>query len=97
MRDYVEGGRASLEQNQDGLIRSQFVFQEARCREGGGLVLLFDQRGLFGSEGLAFAISGNPSGDPGAWGGGFAGSDTDAEIEYFFRAGGGEIPCRSGA
>jgi hypothetical protein len=58
MWPYVDAARVSLEQNQDGLFRSRFVFHEVRCRLDGGLVVIFDQRGFFGSDGLAFAISG---------------------------------------
>jgi hypothetical protein len=84
MWPYVDAARVSLEQNQDGLFRSRFVFQEVRCRPDGGMVVIFDQRGFFGSDGLAFAMSGNP-GDPDSWAGGYAPVDpgTDQEIRAF--------------
>ncbi|HEY7115500.1 MAG TPA: hypothetical protein VH475_02880 [Tepidisphaeraceae bacterium] len=85
MWPYVDAARVSLEQNQDGLFRSRFVFHEVRCRLDGGLVVIFDQRGFFGSDGLAFAISGSPSSDPGSWAGGYAATDpnTNEEIRAF--------------
>jgi hypothetical protein len=94
---YVDAARVSLEQNQDRLFHSQFVFHEVRCRPDGGVVVIFDQRGFFGSDGLAFAMSGTPSSDPGRWAGGYApvDPDTDQEIRAFL--GTHEVPlsdCR---
>ena len=81
---FVEAARESLHL-QDDRHRS-FVFRQARCRRDGGVVLLFEQYGR-ASEGLAFAMSGVPGGDPWSWGGGFAPIDpaTDPELLAFFR------------
>ena len=70
--DYIDAARLSLEQHFEGSGRPIFSFQSARCRADGGVVLLFEQRGSDGANGTAFALSGRPSGDAGAWAGGFA-------------------------
>ena len=92
--DIVMAGRASLLQEWDGPLPVEFVFRAQRCRDDGGVVLLFDQRGPLGSAGTAMAMSGDPRAEPRAWAGGFAPVDpvTDPEIRAFF-AESPEVPC----
>lgn len=92
---YIGAARTSLESNHDGAMTPTFTFHSARCREDGGLVLLFEQRGGLGSEGLAFALAGTPSADAGVWAGGFAPTDADSdpEIVVFF-AEASEVACK---
>ena len=95
---YVEGARASLTMHQEGLIPSRFWFRLARCRADGGMVVVFEEVGLGGSEGLAMAMGARgvvPRGQPDAWGGGGFGlidPRTDPEIAHFF-AEIPEVPC----
>lgn len=90
---FVDAARATLERNHDGIAR--FAFTSARCRADRGVVLMFEQHGLLGSEGAAFALSGSPAADAGAWGGGFGVADVanDPEIRLFLQSG-SEVPCR---
>lgn len=92
--DYIDAARLSLEQHFEGSGRPIFSFQSARCRADGGAVLLFEQHGSDGAHGTAFALSGRPSSDPGAWAGGFASVDpaSDPEIAAFF-SDGMELSC----
>jgi hypothetical protein len=89
----VDSARNSLASNQDGLD-STFVFRRIRCRDDGGVLLLFDQVGPFGNEGTAFASSAGPDWGVFTWAGGLAPIDpaTDPEIRAFFE-GVAEIPC----
>ena len=92
---YIGAARTSLERNHDGPLTPTFTFHSARCREDGGLVLLFEQRAGSVSEGPAFALARDPSTDAGAWSGGFAPTDADSdpEITAFF-AEAPEVPCQ---
>lgn len=89
MADCIDAARLSLEVHFEASDRPTFSFQSARCRADGGVVLLFKQRGRDSADGTAFALSGRPSSDPGAWAGGFAPVDpaSDPEIMAFFRDG----------
>jgi len=82
---FVDAAREALRREDD--RHRDFAFRSARCREDGGVVLLFEQYGA-ASEGLAVALSGAPAADPGVWAGGFASIDpaTDPEIRAFFEA-----------
>jgi hypothetical protein len=92
--DLVRAGRASLLQHWDGPLPIDFHFRSMRCREDGGMVILYDQRGPLGYEGIAVALSGNPRPEPDVWAGGFApiAPATDPEIRAFF-AESPEVPC----
>lgn len=93
---FVDAARRSLERESDGLPFRSFRFLAARCSDDGGLVLLFEQTSPFGSDGMAFALSGSPRADAGGWAGGFAPIDpvTDPEIRFFF-AERREVPCEA--
>ena len=90
----VESARSSLIFEWEGAVTPTFAFEAIRCRADGGLVILFDQVGMLGSDGLAVAMSGRPDAGPGDWAGGFAAVDPekDAEIAAFF-AEDAEVPC----
>lgn len=91
----VASARRSLELHWDSTPASPaFVFVAVRCRADGGLLVLFDQRGLTG-DGLAVAMRGPGAGGDWAWAGGFAPVDpaTDPEIAGFFGAS-PEVACR---
>jgi hypothetical protein len=90
----VQAGRTSLLEHWDGPLPIDFQFRSMRCREDGGVVVLYDQRGPLGTEGIAMALSGDPRAEPGAWAGGFApiAPATDPEIRAFF-AESPEVPC----
>lgn len=91
----VASARRSLELHWDSTPASpSFVFVAVRCRADGGLLVLFDQRGIAG-DGVAVAMRGPGTGGDGAWAGGFAPVDpaTDAEIVHFFGES-PEVACR---
>lgn len=94
LEDEVAAAGRSLESHWDnGPIAPTFTFVAVRCRADGGLLVLFNQRGL-GSDGLAMAMQG-PDALPEHWSGGFAPVDpvNDPEIEHFF-SDAPEVPCR---
>ena len=83
----VEGARASLEQNWDGLPQPIFRFLSIRCRADGGILVVFEERGGRHSGASAVAMQGPRAADgPGSWAGGFGLRDIDAdsEIRAFF-------------
>ena len=94
LRTSVSAARASLDREWEDRGPRTFRYLHARCREDGGLLLLFDQHGPFGSDGIAIAMSGNPAWATGAWAGGFAPINpaTDPEIAGFF-ASSPEVAC----
>ena len=94
---FVDAARQSLVSAWDGLGSPGFRFLAARCADDGGLVLLFEQTGMFGIDGVAVAMSGRPQAIDGGWAGGFAPIDpaTDPEIAFFF-AERREVPCEAG-
>jgi hypothetical protein len=83
-----------LEREADGYPLRSFHFVAARCTDDGGLILLFEQTNPFGTDGLAFALSGSPQAGEMGWAGGFAPIDpaTNTEISYFL-AERREVPC----
>ena len=91
---FVESARESLARNQDGIVRSTLAYRSMRCREDGGLLLLFEQFGGFGSQGTAVAMSGPAPKDSGSWSGGFGPVDpaTDLEVSAFFEVS-PEVDC----
>ena len=91
--DEVESARTSLEQNEDGPIRSSFSFRALRCRADGGLLVVFEQASIL-RRSLAYAMHG-PDAGADNWAGGFRVDDleTDFEIRHFFSEA-PEVPCR---
>lgn len=94
---FVDAGRKNLERHAEGLPLRSFHFLAARCTDDGGLIVLFEQSNPFGTDGVAYALSGNPqAGEKGEWAGGFAPVDpaTDQEITYFLKDR-REVPCEA--
>lgn len=94
-RAKVDGARASLEGNWDGLPVPIFRFASITCRADGGILVVFEERGGRHSGAFAFAMQGPGAGDgPGAWAGGYGVTDlaTEVEIRFFFDES-PEAPC----
>lgn len=94
-RAKVEGARASLELNWDGLPRPVFAFAGIRCRVDGGLLVVFHERGGRHSGASAVAMQGPRAADDAwAWAGGYGIRDVsaDPEVRFFFSES-PEAPC----
>ena len=91
---FIEGARAAFDLQDGGPVPATFRFVAARCRDDGGVVMVFEQSGGSRPGGLAVAMSRTPSADASSWAGGFAPIDpvTDPEVLAFFE-GGREVPC----
>ena len=87
----VNGARASLRQNQEGLFPPRLSFSAIRCFANGAHVVVFREVGGDHSGAVAFAMQG-PAAQVDAWSGGFGEAAMDEELAFSF-GGVAEVPC----